>query len=94
MSQRDRSDHSESAKTNLATLLEFTAALEADRIDYSLRVVRLDAVMVLVTIPGQRWEIEFMRDGSIEVERFVSNGEIDQQEGTTGLLNQIRHLLG
>ena len=32
--------------------------------------------MVLVTLPGERWEIEFCSDGTVEVERFVSNGEI------------------
>ena len=33
-------------------------------------------MMVLVTVPGERWEVKFMGDGSIEVERFLSNGEI------------------
>lgn len=36
--------------------------------------------MMLVAIPGQRWEIEFMRDGEIEVERFTSDGEIGGEE--------------
>jgi len=32
--------------------------------------------MVLVTVPGERWEVEFLADGSVEVERFTSDGEI------------------
>jgi hypothetical protein len=28
-------------------------------------------------VPGERWEIEFLTDGAIEVERFVSRGEIE-----------------
>jgi hypothetical protein len=36
--------------------------------------------MVLVTVPGERWEVEFFADGSIEVERFISNGEICGEE--------------
>ena len=32
--------------------------------------------MVLVTVPGERWEVEFLADGSVEVERFISDGEI------------------
>jgi hypothetical protein len=32
--------------------------------------------MVLVTVPGERWEVEFLVDGSVEVERFISDGEI------------------
>jgi hypothetical protein len=36
--------------------------------------------MVIADVPGHRWEIEFMRDGSIEVERFTSSGEIGGEE--------------
>ncbi|WP_216595229.1 hypothetical protein [Cylindrospermum stagnale] len=32
--------------------------------------------MVNVAIPGQRWEVEFFADGSVEVERFISSGEV------------------
>jgi hypothetical protein len=34
----------------------------------------------MVSIPGERWEIEFMTDGSVEVERFRSNGDIKGEE--------------
>lgn len=30
--------------------------------------------MVEVTVPGQRWEIEFMDNGSVEIEKFISDG--------------------
>lgn len=32
--------------------------------------------MVLVAVPGQRWEIEFMLDGRIDIEVFYSDGKI------------------
>jgi hypothetical protein len=32
--------------------------------------------MITVAVPGERWEIEFLDDGSIEIERFISNGKI------------------
>lgn len=32
--------------------------------------------MVQIAVPGDRWEVEFMVDGSVEVERFHSNGQI------------------
>jgi hypothetical protein len=32
--------------------------------------------MVAVAVPGKRWEIEFIDDGSIEVEVFRSDGRI------------------
>jgi len=36
--------------------------------------------MVLVAAPGERWEIEFLADGSVEVEKFTSNGEIHGED--------------
>lgn len=29
---------------------------------------------------GERWEIEFLENGDIEVEKFISNGEIEGEE--------------
>ncbi len=54
--------------------LDFCAALNQRRAHYELLVARPEAVMVLLSIPGERWEIEFFRDGHIELERFVSQG--------------------
>jgi hypothetical protein len=54
--------------------------LDQAHIHYTLASHREDAIMVLVTVPGERWEIEFLGDGSVEVERFLSNGEICGEE--------------
>ena len=32
--------------------------------------------MVMVTVPGERWEVEFYEDGTVEIETFKSTGEI------------------
>jgi len=32
--------------------------------------------MVEVAVPGERWEVEFLKDGSVEVEIFRSDGQI------------------
>ena len=42
--------------------------------------------MVLITVPGERWEVEFFGDGSVEVERFRSHGEIGGEESLQELL--------
>jgi hypothetical protein len=34
--------------------------------------------MLQLTVPGERWEAEFFEDGTIEVERFVSTGRVEQ----------------
>ena len=50
------------------------ARLEACRVPYDLKRVRDDAIMVLIATPGKRWEIEVMKDGSLEVEEFRTAG--------------------
>jgi hypothetical protein len=66
-------------------LTTFLKRLEEAHIHYSLACHRQDVLMVLVTVPGERWEVEFWADGSIEVERFVSNGEICGEDALSEL---------
>ena len=61
-------------------LTRFLKQLEQDKLHYTLASHRDDAIMVQVAVPGERWEIEFLGDGTVEVERFVSNGEIGGEE--------------
>jgi hypothetical protein len=49
---------------------------------------RDNAIMVIVTIPGERWEVEFFDDSSVEAERFVSSGEIGGEEMLSELLTK------
>jgi len=58
------------------TLHEFIRELEATRTHYTLLSVREGAVMVQVTLPGERWEVEFFDDRDPEVEVFCSDGTI------------------
>lgn len=58
------------------TLLQFLNRLEQEKIHYTLSHHRENAIMITVSVPGQRWEIEFIEDGSVEVEQFISDGEI------------------
>ena len=61
---------------NFTRLTAFLQSLERGKIHYTLKNCRDEAIMVLVTVPGERWEVEFLVDGSVEVERFISDGEI------------------
>jgi hypothetical protein len=58
-------------------LLHFIAQLEAFKLSYSLAVDTPDAVMVMVAVPGERWEIEFGQDGQVECEVFVSRSGVE-----------------
>jgi hypothetical protein len=55
-------------------LNNFLNKLTDSNIFYRLNKVRCEAIMVEITVPGQRWEIEFMEDGTIEIEKFISDG--------------------
>jgi hypothetical protein len=61
-------------------LLSFLSSLDERKIAYSLNHVREEAVMVEVAVPGERWEVEFLADGSVDVERFVSTGDLCGEE--------------
>ena len=69
-------------------LTTFLKHLDEANIHHTLASHRDDAIMVLVTVPGERWEIEFLGDGSVEVERFLSSGDICGEEVLHELLTK------
>ena len=62
--------------TVFGTLLTFLGRLDDYRVPYALASIRPQAIMVQFALPGERWEVEFMVDGGVEVERFHSDGTI------------------
>jgi hypothetical protein len=74
---------SEAAK--LSEVLKLLRRLEAARIHYRIEHTRGDAIGVEVAVPGERWEIEFLESGEVEVEVFRSNGEISDRQALDGL---------
>jgi hypothetical protein len=57
---------------DLPRLLNFLNRLDAAHIAYDLKHTRPDSIMIDVSLPGWRWEVEFMADGSVEIERYRS----------------------
>jgi hypothetical protein len=57
----------------LGKVLEFLDRLEAAKIWYCLEHIR-DSLMVVVDVPGNRYEVEFFENGEIKIERFESAG--------------------
>jgi len=53
-------------------LLDLLDRLDAAHIYYKLDHTRADSVMIDVSLPGWRWEVEFMADGSVDIERYRS----------------------
>lgn len=76
-------------KNTYSRLLSFLARLEEHRITYTLGHYRDEAVMVTVAVPGERWEVEFLEDGTVEVERFLSTGEIEDERRFDELFSRL-----
>ena len=66
--------------SKLSKLTTFLDRLDGADLHYTLSSLREGAVMVAVSLPGERWEVEFMADGDVEVEVFKSDGEIHDAE--------------
>lgn len=67
-------------------LLAFIRELDARKLRYSLGSIRDESLLVTVATPGVLWEVEFMNDGGVEVEKYVSDGNILGQEAVEALL--------
>ena|SRR5712691_4594919 len=63
-------------RSQFPRLLDLLERLETAKISYDLEHSREDALMVRLVVPGEYWEIEFLKDGEIEIERYRSNGHI------------------
>lgn len=86
----DSSTESNSAQnsSSFAKLTRFLARLDAEQIYHTLSHHREESVMVNIAVPGQRWEVEFFVDGSVEVERFISAGEMSGEEALAELFEK------
>jgi hypothetical protein len=69
-------------------LRAFLASLRDGKIFHRLSQHRDDAIMVEVAVPGERWEVEFLEDGSVEAEVFRSDGEIRSESAIDELLRR------
>ena len=70
-------------------ILNLLRRLETAGIYFELARPRDNALMVLVTVPGERWEIEYLEDGTIEIEIFRSDGELRGPEVLNDLFSRF-----
>lgn len=66
---------------DIETLTQLLDRLDEADIHYHLSSVRESSVLVAVTIDEEHWEFEFQADGTVEVQVFVSDGEIEDESG-------------
>jgi hypothetical protein len=72
-------------KDGLNRLLAFIAELDRRSIHYSIASHRSMALMVEIDLPGEKWEVEFMDGGGLEIERFRSDGQIADETALADL---------
>jgi hypothetical protein len=60
----------------LKEFITFLNKLEENSVFYKLNKIRNEAIMVEVAVPGQRWEIEFLEDGTVDIEKFISDKDM------------------
>lgn len=73
---------------SLQKLIDFLDKLEESKIYYRLNKIR-DSILVEISVPGERWEVEFFADGHTETEIFRSNGEIHDDSVIKKLFNEF-----
>jgi hypothetical protein len=69
------------SRPTMKPLIAFLRRLEKSNLAYSLESTADDSITVLVVLPGERWEVQFLEDGNIAAEKFVSDGTLyDERE--------------
>ena len=69
--------------------LDFLCKLEESKIHYTLEHNRDEAIMVLIAVPGERWEVEFFAEGNVEVEVFKSHEGIQDESELERLFKEF-----
>ena len=63
-------------KNQFNELIALLERLDEAKIHYTIEHSRDNAIQITAFAPGEYWEIEFIENEGIEIERFRSNGEI------------------
>jgi hypothetical protein len=66
-------------------LLAFLKQLKSSGIYHEVASYREESISVVVRVPGEYWEVDFLADGEIDVERFVSSGAVDDESALNEL---------
>jgi hypothetical protein len=60
-------------------LIAFLKQLKTAGIHHEVASYREEAISVVIRVPGEYWEVDFLADGEIDVERFVSSGSVNDE---------------
>jgi hypothetical protein len=77
-------------ENHLRKLTDFLEKLDNKGIDYTLSAAVRTSIMVIVALPGERWEVNYFDDGDIGVEVFKSDGTSYSEEKLSEILLGVR----
>ncbi len=77
------------AKEIYSSMLNLLRELESRNIFFTIERHCDEGVMIVASVPGQRWEIEFLEDGEVRIEKFISDGKIIDLAEFQGLLDRF-----
>jgi hypothetical protein len=69
-------------------LLAFLERLDKAKVPFRIAYQREEAISIIAHAPGEYWEIDFLSDGEVDVERYRSDGHIDDES----VLDELFHL--
>jgi hypothetical protein len=70
-------------------LMSFLDRLKKAHIAHRLHDSRDDGITVFIDVPGERWEVDFLDDGSIDVEIFKGEGKILKEAALEDLFKRF-----
>ena len=74
----------------VADLIALAQRLDAAAISYELAINR-NAVSFMIAVPGERWEVDFLENGTLDVEVFKSDGSISNGRKLDDLFARFSH---
>ena len=73
--------------TQFTKFVTFLRRLDLAKIPYKMEHSRDDAIMIIAFAPGEYWEIEFLENGEVDVERYRSDGHVGDEAVLDELFN-------
>jgi len=79
----------------MKSLIEFLSKLDEAKISYNLLRTRDFSITVMVYVPGERWEIDFLFENEgdtfsgVWVEKFITEGKILGEEAISELFERF-----
>ncbi|MEG3085378.1 hypothetical protein U1707_17165 [Sphingomonas sp. PB2P12] len=62
-------------------------------IHYRLETYRDGLIMIIASVPGRRFEIEVSKENEVEIETFLSNGEIKGEDAFDKIIQEYTDTL-